>query len=64
MQIVFLLYDDDMFSGHFESYDAIIFDVNTDDDSMAITGPPMAFLENSVIENVRRLLKPSGKCNE
>ena len=29
---------------------------------MAIIGPPMTFLEASVIENVKSLLKPSGKA--
>ena len=48
------------FQGKSGLYDAIFFDVNTDDNSMAITGPPMAFLEDSVLESVKLLLSPSG----
>ena len=42
-------------------YHAVIFDVNTDDESSALTAPPPSFLDHKVLENVSALLHSSGK---
>ncbi|CAG0915076.1 unnamed protein product [Notodromas monacha] len=41
-------------------YDAIIFDVNSDDPKSSLRCPPSAFVGNSVLENVRKCLRPEG----
>ena len=42
----------------------MIFDVNTEDDTQALTGPPICFLEEKVMHHVVKLLKPNGKFSE
>ena len=42
-------------------YHMVIFDVNAEDETKGITGPPPVFLEASVLENVSNLLYPDGK---
>ena len=51
-------------TGKEDAYDAMIFDMNTEDDTQALTGPPICFLEEKVMHHVVKLLKPNGKFSE
>ena len=53
-----------MFSEIYPSYDVIIFDVDSKDNSVGMSCPPQAFVDKAFLTRVHSLLAPTGTTKQ